>query len=258
MRRRMDQIVADDIAQLLQTYTRLNAKPGFPHRNGGRNQVLTYWHTIYKVLKEKKYIKDYEDRIPKAIRSQKKPKRLLPEGSIEAIIALIDEKFGAVHGTAFRLGFYLGLRSVEVSKATWRCINWERREWVNYDTKGLESTGLPIPQVLMDHLKNLKTSLGGNPLLSVPVCPLESGDAAGSTTRIIRYALEVAGKQILGHTLSTHDLRATYITGLHNKGVNIKVIQKLARHADISTTLSYIILEESDMRSAIDRVYGGV
>lgn len=60
----------------------------------------------------------------------------------------------------------------------------------------------------------------------------------------------------MGGHYSSHDLRATFITRLHREGVPIKTIQALARHADISTTLSYIILEESDMDAAMERVYG--
>ncbi len=50
-----------------------------------------------------------------------------------------------------------------------------------------------------------------------------------------------------------HSLRGTFITQLVRAGVNIKVIQTLARHASPSTTLQfYARATEADLRAAVE------
>ena len=252
--RPLDTIAADDISQLLKTYQSDHYDPEFPKRFGGRNQLLTYWRSVKRVMISKKILTHWD--LPKDLKGQKVPKRLIPQEHQDGIMAIIDNRFGIVHGVAFRLGLFIGLRSIEVNRATWRCVDWTRKKWVNFQTKGLESIELPIPPQLMEALTRLRDFRGGKVDPNAPICPLGNGEQAGINTKIVKHALEVAAKEVAGCRFSSHDLRATFITTLHRKGIPIKVIQHLARHADISTTLSYIILEESDMEAAMEKVYG--
>ncbi len=250
----LDQIDEEAIGNYLKVYQKAHFDPDRPKRFGGRNQLLTYWRSVKKVMKQKKILTQWD--LPRNLKSQRIPKRLIPMEHQEAIMRIIDTQFGMVHGVAFRLGLFLGLRSIEVNRATWRCVDWTRQRWTNFQTKGLESTGLKIPPPLMEALLRLRAEPGGKVDPGDPVCPLANGEQAGINTKIVRHALSIAAKEVMGGHYSSHDLRATFITRLHREGVPIKTIQALARHADISTTLSYIILEESDMDAAMERVYG--
>ena len=51
---------------------------------------------------------------------------------------------------------------------------------------------------------------------------------------------------------SSHSGRRQFLTELADKGVNVRVIQALARHKDISTTQRYIDFNESKLRNAIE------
>lgn len=53
---------------------------------------------------------------------------------------------------------------------------------------------------------------------------------------------------------SSHSGRRQFLTELADKGVNVRVIQALARHKDISTTQRYIDYNESKLRNAIELV----
>ena len=53
---------------------------------------------------------------------------------------------------------------------------------------------------------------------------------------------------------SSHSGRRQFLTELADKGVNVRVIQALARHKDISTTQRYIDYNESKLRAAIELV----
>ena len=56
--------------------------------------------------------------------------------------------------------------------------------------------------------------------------------------------------------LSFHSLRHTYISWMIMKGVPVPVVQKLAGHADIKTTMGYAHLAPESLRSAVQLVFG--
>jgi site-specific recombinase XerD len=51
---------------------------------------------------------------------------------------------------------------------------------------------------------------------------------------------------------SSHSGRRQFLTELADKGINVRVIQALARHKDMSTTQRYIDYNESKLRNAIE------
>ncbi|WVX49225.1 Tyrosine recombinase XerC [Roseobacter fucihabitans] len=53
---------------------------------------------------------------------------------------------------------------------------------------------------------------------------------------------------------SSHGGRRQFLTELADKGVNVRVIQALARHENISTTQRYIDYNESKLRNAIELI----
>ncbi len=58
----------------------------------------------------------------------------------------------------------------------------------------------------------------------------------------------------LGIDGSIHRCRHTYGTRLLRAGVNIRVVQRLMRHASLATTAAYTAVDEDEMRSAISRL----
>ena len=53
---------------------------------------------------------------------------------------------------------------------------------------------------------------------------------------------------------SSHSPRRTMITNLADKGVSVRVLQSIARHANISTTQSYIDVNDAMKRKAIELI----
>lgn len=53
---------------------------------------------------------------------------------------------------------------------------------------------------------------------------------------------------------SSHSPRRTAITNLADKGVSVRVLQSIARHANISTTQSYIDVNDAMKRKAIELI----
>jgi integrase len=76
------------------------------------------------------------------------------------------------------------------------------------------------------------------------------------TARMLMADLMAAGidaRDKDGRIVDFHALRSTYITNLVKSGVNIKVVQKLARHSTITLTLDvYTMANDDDLRSGLE------
>jgi integrase len=69
--------------------------------------------------------------------------------------------------------------------------------------------------------------------------------------RNLRYDAKQAG--VCTNNLSFHSLRHTFCTSLARANVHPALLQKLARHADLKTTLKfYVHLQRDDEADAID------
>jgi integrase/recombinase XerD len=53
---------------------------------------------------------------------------------------------------------------------------------------------------------------------------------------------------------SSHSGRRQFVTELADKGINVRLVQVLARHKHLSTTQRYIDVNESKLRSAIELI----
>ena len=75
-----------------------------------------------------------------------------------------------------------------------------------------------------------------------------NGFTANTLTQHFHHLYKCAG--IAG--ASGHSGRRTFITNLADKGVGVRVLMSLARHANISTTQAYIDVNEAMQRRAVE------
>jgi integrase len=253
----IDAITLQDIKACLQAYI-IKTQAGKEIKSfGGYNQMITYVHSLFLEMKECNYIKTYKDKIPDYEDSQDKPKRVVEEEDFNKIIAAVDSESVVDNSTAIRMGLFLGLRSCEVVRAKWCCINWNTKEFRNLQTKGKESEVIPICDEMYDallKLKKLRELATGEPVSPFGyIFCYQDGKPRLET--FFRTALVRAGVSVLGHKLSSHDLRRSFITTLHKNGVPLDTIRKLARHRNIQTTMEYIQVSQNEKAVAINQVF---
>ena len=79
-------------------------------------------------------------------------------------------------------------------------------------------------------------------------------DAEGFTANTLCQFFHHLFKSVGIEGASSHSPRRTLITNLADKGVGVRVLQSIARHANISTTQAYIDVNDAMKRKAIELV----
>ena len=144
-----------------------------------------------------------------------------------------------------RAGEVMALEQTDVSRAN-RLINIERQVWRGVvDTpKGGKGRSVPMTEKLSAALAGVRHLRGGRLLLQ--------DDGSEVTAKVLRgwmkSAQRLAGLKATGNF---HVLRHTFCSHLAMRGAPAKVIQELAGHAQLSTTMRYMHLSPGHKELAI-------
>jgi len=189
-----------------------------------------------------------------------KQAKLLTQVEQKRVNALIDaHRYSARNRAIFSISFFAGLRACEIAGLKVGDVfgaNGEVRDTVYLaagQTKGDEANTVLVSKRLE---KSLLTYAAAYPLhISKPHAALffsakRGGFSAQTIVNLFARFYTLAG--IKG--ASSHSGRRQFLTELADKGINVRVIQALARHKDISTTQRYIDYNESKLRNAIELV----
>jgi site-specific recombinase XerD len=186
-------------------------------------------------------------------RASKKQVTFLHFDEIERLLAEIpeDTETGLRDRSIIELLFSGGLRVSELCNLNRDSINLERREFV---VRGKGKKDRPIfidqstadcvkdyldmrndslPALFLNNSKNLQT-------------PSTSGDYRRLTPRSIeRIVQNYARKAGITKKVTPHTLRHSFASHLLQNGADLRVIQEMLGHADISTTQIYTHVEQS-------------
>ena len=145
------------------------------------------------------------------------------------------------------MALYMGFRSSELLTLEWSNVDLRSKKITIYDTKNRTDHSLPIPHVLLAHIKTLKEQTGiyqwcfaGDKQLTPMAVPAKPVKAVTKAT---------------GVEFSPHDCRRTFATIAEAVNLPLTMIKRLMNHVTTNdVTGGYIVTEEETLRVAIDKV----
>ena len=159
-----------------------------------------------------------------------------------------------------KLSFYAGLRACEIAALKVSDVfdgSGEVRDTIQLassQTKGNDAATVLVSKRLSEQLKKFGKQYKSHvKRTDAPLIFSAKGGGFNAQTiiNLFQKLYEEAG--ISG--ASSHSGRRQFVTELADKGINARVIQALARHKHLNTTMRYIDINENKMRSAIELIY---
>lgn len=222
------------------------------------NRRLTVFRRYYRwALRERFITADPTLKLSPARQPLRVPKTL-SEAQVEALLNAPDEgtPLGLRDRTMLELMYASGLRVSElVTLKTWHVGLAE--QVLRITGKGNKERLVPFGQVASDWLQRYLTEgrpaiLGG--LASEDLFVTSRGARAGSAmTRVMFWQLVKRYAREAGITapLSPHTLRHAFATHLLNHGADLRAVQMLLGHADISTTTIYTHVARERLKTVV-------
>lgn len=189
-----------------------------------------------------------------------KQAKLLTDTERKRLAAVIDSKRHAVRNhTAVALSFYAGLRACEIAALRVGDVFDEAgavRDTIYLSaaqTKGNEGNTVLVNKRLASALKRYASAYPKR--IKQPNAPVMfSAKGAGFTAQTVVNLFQHLYRAAAIAGASSHSGRRQFVTELADKGVNARVVQALARHKHLNTTMRYIDLNENKMRAAVELV----
>ncbi len=186
-----------------------------------------------------------------------KQARLLKKDEFKRVLAIIDaHKHSERNRIIFYLSFYAGLRACEIASLR-ICDVIEANRTVKSEivleasmTKGSERQRVMVSKMLQKELQRFIDSHSAAAATDRPLLRSQKGGAFSPLTISQLFARFYAKAGIAG--ASSHSGRRQFITTLAEKQINVRVIQALARHKHLNTTMRYIDINDVKLQNAVE------
>ena len=210
--------------------------------NATVNRYLSSLKKAYNVMIKNKYINYNPCNEVQKLTEDSKRDVVVPKDIQKAFLRALPTK---LHRVLVLIAIHTGLRKNNIFLLT------KKQVFLNEKCIKIQKTGnkgrkyliIPLNRLMMKVIKpyynNASDYLFLNPETGKPF------------TTILR-AIKTAGKKVGIEDLHFHDLRRTFGTMLSQKNVNLRVIQELLGHSDVSTTQRYLSVAASDKECAVE------
>lgn len=193
------------------------------------------------LVKERIRPDDFTEALSRPRMGKRLPKSLTIE-EIEALLARpnLGTAIGLRDRAILELTYSSGLRVSEIGSVSFTSINLEDR-YVRIFGKGSKERMCPVGKPAIDAIKNYLTS--GRPQLVKPHTGSQlflSRLGKPISRKTIWHLVKQYARQIgIESTVTPHSLRHSFATHLLGGGADLRIIQELLGHTDISTTQIY-------------------
>lgn len=195
---------------------------------------------------ERGYTDKLINNIPMLPYKRKIPEPLSFEKTLRFLEAAKDEPF---YHALFLCLYHAGMRKNEVFNLRWKDIMFEYRLIRVSKAKGNKERFIPINRILMESLlvwrENAKNIMPESLVFPSPV----TGKQLVNLRRAIKRIAKRAG---LGDSIRPHQLRHSFATHLLERGIDIRAIQALLGHEQITTTTIYTKVALPILREAVE------
>lgn len=188
-----------------------------------------------------------------------KQARILTKSEFKRIIAVIDAHRHSERNKAiFYLSFLGGLRACEISSLKISDVvddNYKVKNQILLhatQTKGSESNRVIISVALQKATQRYIDAVCASKRQDQPLIQSQKGNAFSPLTIVQLFAKFYAKAGIAG--ASSHSGRRQFITSLAENQINVRVIQALARHKHVNTTMHYIDVNDVKLQNAVEVV----
>lgn len=179
--------------------------------------------------------------------------QLLSEADVESLLAApdLDQPIGLRDRAMLELLYASGLRVSELIGLTLPWVN-QRQQVVRVMGKGSKERLVPMGDEaahwLQRYLREARAQFLGADQLSEVVFPSSRGQMMTRQTfwHRVKHWAQVAG---IEKPLSPHTLRHAFATHLLNHGADLRVVQLLLGHSDLSTTQIYTHVAKARMQA---------
>jgi integrase/recombinase XerD len=217
-----------------------------------QSRMLTCLHSFYQFLSDKQSLKiDPTEQLdyPKL---EKKLPIFLNVQEVERLLEAPNSKslFGQRDRAMLELLYSCGLRVSELINLSYHNINL-KDEFIRIHGKGNKERLLPMGEIAIDYLT--KYELNSRPAL------LKNGQSdsyflsnrgkAMSRQNFFYIIKDYASKAGIEKPLSPHSLRHAFATHLVQKGADLRSVQLMLGHSDISSTQLYTHIQNAQLKA---------
>ena len=198
-------------------------------------------------------------------------RRRLPRTASEELVARIVEspdpstERGRRDRAVLELLYGSGLRLAELVGLRLGDVDW-RGSSLRVTGKGSKERLVPVTDTAKDALGSYLAARldatrwsafrSGRIDAHTAVAPVFAGRAgAPIARRTVQRVVERAVRETAGPRLSTHDLRHAFATHLLDRGAELRGVQELLGHADLSTTQIYTHVTSARLRHAFEAAH---
>ena len=224
----------------LQSYLAFRYEKGIKARSTAR--MLSTFRRFYQYLTRENRITADPSALLESPRLGRPLPKTMSEREVEALLDTpdVEDELGLRDRAMLELIYATGLRVSELVGLEIHGINLQQGV-VRVIGKGSKERLVPMGEEALswvtDYLKNARANLLGNKKSSMLFVTRRGG---GMTRQAFWYMVKRYAKEAgIATTLSPHVLRHAFATHLLNHGADLRVVQMLLGHSDLSTTQIY-------------------
>jgi site-specific recombinase XerD len=195
------------------------------------NAIKFYWEKVLELPKE------YFD-LDRPMRGSSLPK-VISENEMQLILQVTEN---LKHKCLLMIIFSAGLRISEALNLTLDDLDYHRKQILVRNSKGKKDRYTLLSESILPYLERYLK-------LYRPRHYFFEGQAGGmySTTSARNVLLSSCSKAGISKRVSLHMLRHTFATTLHEKGVDLRIIQELLGHSNSRTTEIYTYVSRKSL-----------